>query len=402
MALAPAGTPNQQLSAVAITPDGKRALVVKAAANKAALLDIDGTTVTYKGYDMTTGVFPYNVQITPDGKLGLVNNNGNGGASDGQVDTVAVIDMEMNPPRVVDQVVVGDGPEGLAVSPAGGYAASIILNGVGNVPKTAFFHHEHSYVSLLKIDGKKVRKVSETELGGLTEGVVFSPDGRYLYVGNFFDSDITILRLQGNKLVPVGSLKLAGPSRLDARQRALSVRRNLGALGSASRSATINLPAAPIGCAWRARRDFFQFSRGRVTTERRNPRQARRLGAAPDDGMNFASDWEGISVYAIRRGDRDGSFGWDDARRRDYPRARRACDRRYEPARTRLYQLVQQLRRRSDDEHRHPSCRRTMTRFSLGPGEHVRGPVQRGDRVAWRCDRPVERAAAFYYIVTVP
>jgi DNA-binding beta-propeller fold protein YncE len=58
---------NQQLSAVAITPDGKRALVVKAAANEVALLDIDGTTVTYKGYDMTTGVFPYNVQITPDG-----------------------------------------------------------------------------------------------------------------------------------------------------------------------------------------------------------------------------------------------------------------------------------------------------------------------------------------------
>ena len=49
---------NQQLSAVAITPDGKRALVVKAAANEVALLDIDGTTVTYKGYDMTTGVFP--------------------------------------------------------------------------------------------------------------------------------------------------------------------------------------------------------------------------------------------------------------------------------------------------------------------------------------------------------
>ena len=210
VALAAKDAPSQQLSAVAITPDGKRALVVKALANKVALLDIDGTTVTYKGYDMTTGVFPYNVQITPDGKLGLVNDNGGGGASDGQVDTVAVIDMTLDPPRVVDQVVVGDGPEGLAISPAGGYAASIILNGVGNVPKTAFFHHDHSYVSLLKIDGKKVRKVSETELGALTEGVTFSPDGRYLYAGNFFDNDITILRRRGNKLVPVGSLKLPG------------------------------------------------------------------------------------------------------------------------------------------------------------------------------------------------
>jgi DNA-binding beta-propeller fold protein YncE len=210
VALALKNAPSQQPSAVAITPDGKRALVVKSLANKVALLDIDGTTVTYKGYDMTTGVFPYNVQITPDGKLGLVNNNGGGGASDGQVDTVAVIDMTMSPPRVVDQVVVGDGPEGLAISPAGGYAASIILNGVGNVPKSAFFHHDHSYVSLLKIDGKKVRKVSETELGALTEGVAFSPDGRYLYAGNFFDNDITILRRTGNKLVKVGSLKLPG------------------------------------------------------------------------------------------------------------------------------------------------------------------------------------------------
>ncbi len=210
VALAPEGAPNQQVSAVAITPDGKRALVVKALANKVALLEIDGTKVTYKGYDMATGIFPYNVQITPDGKLGLVNNNGGGGASDGQVDTLAVIDMGMDPPRVVDQVVIGDGPEGLAVSPVGGYAASIILNGAGNVPKTAFFHHEHGYVSLLKIDGKKVRKVSETEVGGLPEGAAFSADGHYLYVGNFLDGDIAILHLQGNKLVPMGSLNLQG------------------------------------------------------------------------------------------------------------------------------------------------------------------------------------------------
>jgi DNA-binding beta-propeller fold protein YncE len=210
VALAPEGAPSQQLSAVAITPDGKHALVAKAAANKVALLDIDGTKVTYDGYDMTTGVFPYNVQITSDGALGLVNNNGNGGASDGQVDTVAVIDMQMNPPRVVDQVVVGDGPEGLAISPTGQYAASIILNGVGNVPKIAFFHHEHSYVSLLRIDGKQVRKVSQAEVGALAEGAAFSPDGEYLYVGNYLDSDIDILHLEGDKLVRVGSLKLDG------------------------------------------------------------------------------------------------------------------------------------------------------------------------------------------------
>ncbi len=210
VALSAPGAASEQLSSVAITPDGKRALVTKFASHKVALLEIEGRKVTYGKYDMAVGLWPYNVQITPDGKLGIAGNNGNAGASDGQVDTVSIIDLEAKPPRVVDHVVVGDGPEGLAVSPAGRHVAAIILNGVGNVPKDAFFHHDHSYVSLLRVDGKKVRKVAEAEVGGLAEGAAFSPDGKYLYVGNFLDRDLTVLRVQGDRLVKVGSLQLPG------------------------------------------------------------------------------------------------------------------------------------------------------------------------------------------------
>ena len=199
--------------AVAITPDGKHALVAKGGANRVGLLDIDGQKVSCaqvagKNYDMATGLNPLNVQIAPDGKLAIVNNIG--GGQDGGVDTVGVIDLEASPPRVIDQVVVGDGPEGLAMSPAGGYAASLILNGTGGTPKTAFFRHEHSYVALLKIDGKTVRKVAQAEVGGLAEGIAFSPDGRFLYVGNFVDGDIDILRLDADALVKIGSLALPG------------------------------------------------------------------------------------------------------------------------------------------------------------------------------------------------
>jgi DNA-binding beta-propeller fold protein YncE len=204
------GGPNkEQPSAIAITPDGKRALVSKFAAHKVALLNIDGTTVTYGKYDMPTGLWPYNVVITPDGKLAIAGNNGGSGSSDGQIDTAAIIDMQADPPRVIDQVVVGDGPEGLAVSPVGGYAVEVILNGA-NAARDKFFFHPHSYVSLLKIEGKKVRKVSQTDVGGLAEGVAFSPDGKYLYVGNFLDGDVTILRLEGDRFVKAGSLKLPG------------------------------------------------------------------------------------------------------------------------------------------------------------------------------------------------
>ena len=96
------------------------------------------------------------------------------------------------------------------MSPTGGYAASILLNGTGSTPKTAFYWHEHSYVALLKIDGKAVRKVAQADVGGLAEGVAFSPDGRYLYVGNFADSGIDILRLDGDKLTKVANFALPG------------------------------------------------------------------------------------------------------------------------------------------------------------------------------------------------
>src|SRR5215470_17301225 len=199
--------------AVATTPDGKRALVAKSGANRVGLLEIDGqkvgnAQVDGKNYDMATGLNPLNIEITPDGKLAIINNIG--GGQDGQVDTVGVIDLEANPPRVIDQVVVGDGPEGLAISPAGGYAASLILNGTGGTPKTAFYRHDRSYVALLKIDGKTVRKVAQADVGGLAEGIAFSPDGRYLYVGNFVDGDMDVLRLDGDALTKIGTLALPG------------------------------------------------------------------------------------------------------------------------------------------------------------------------------------------------
>ena len=88
------GVPTDQVSAVAITPDGKHAFAVKAAANKVALLSIDGQKVTYDKRDLPPGIFPYNIAVTPDGKLALTADNGNGGSSDGNADTVSVIDLQ--------------------------------------------------------------------------------------------------------------------------------------------------------------------------------------------------------------------------------------------------------------------------------------------------------------------
>jgi DNA-binding beta-propeller fold protein YncE len=201
----------EQVAAVAIAPDGKRALAVKFPGHKVALLEINGDQVTYNKVDLPVGLWPYNVDVTPDGKLALTADNGNSGSSDGHVDTVSVIDLEANPPRVIDRVVVGDAPEGFAISPTGKIAVAILLNGSGGVPKNAWFANRAGKVAVLRIDGKKVTKTQEIEVGGLPEGVVFSPDGGYLYVGNFIDGDVSILKVDGTTVTDTGKrVKLGG------------------------------------------------------------------------------------------------------------------------------------------------------------------------------------------------
>ena len=204
------GIATDSVSAVAITPDGKHAFAAKAAANKVALLTIDGDKVTYDKRDLPTGIFPYNVAVTPDGKLALTVDNGNGGGSDGNAKTVSVIDLEADPPRVIDHVTVGDSPEGLAISPKGDLAVSVEARG-SNMPKSSFFYHPTGAVTALKIDGKKVTNVGEVNVGALPEAVAFSPDGSYLYVGNFIDGDLSVLHIDGTQLADTGQrFKLPG------------------------------------------------------------------------------------------------------------------------------------------------------------------------------------------------
>ena len=200
----------EHVAHVAFTPDGKRALAAKFPGHKVALLTVDGQKVTYTKRDLVVGLWPYNLDIAPDGKIALTADNGLSGSSDGNVDTVSIIDLEANPERVIDKVVVGDGPEGIAISPTGKMAAAILLRGSNNAT-TDWFYNRNGSVAVLKIDGKKVTKIGEVEVRGLPEGAVFSPDGRWLYIGNFNDEDISVLRVDGETVTNTGTLlKLPG------------------------------------------------------------------------------------------------------------------------------------------------------------------------------------------------
>jgi DNA-binding beta-propeller fold protein YncE len=202
---------NDPVSAVAFTPDGKHALAAKNTVNKVSLLNIDGEKVSYDKTDISVGVYPYNVQVTADGRFALTANQGNGGVADGGAGSVTVIDLKGTPPHVVDYVGIDPLPEGLDVSPTGNIAVALALNGSAAVPKGAWYAHPNTIVDVLSTAGGKVRKVGAVNAGGLAEGVAFSPDGKYLYAANFVDSNLQIYKVTGEKVVDTGKvLKLPG------------------------------------------------------------------------------------------------------------------------------------------------------------------------------------------------
>src|SRR4030095_15384542 len=113
----PVCLPEEQASDVAITPDGKRALVSINKAGHLLLLKIDGTNVTATKRRFSTCGGPYRCVITPDGELGLTAGAGIGGAPD--MDALTIVDLADEPNRTTQFVEIGAGPESFEISPDG-------------------------------------------------------------------------------------------------------------------------------------------------------------------------------------------------------------------------------------------------------------------------------------------
>jgi len=184
------GTLGSELAAIAFTPDGRRALLTRQGDHLVAVLAIDGEKVTRLDREMTAGVRPYGIAVAPDGRYALVSNLGR---NTGDADTVSMIDLTREPWRVIDTVSVGQSPEGIAISPDSRFAAVTVINGSNQPNASPFFGT--SQVKVLRIEGGRVQVVSEAQVGPWTQGVVFAPDGRRIYVGTMGERNIHVFAL---------------------------------------------------------------------------------------------------------------------------------------------------------------------------------------------------------------
>ena len=199
--------PNE-VAAVAITPDGKRAFAVMNLANRVGVLAIDGHAVTYdKALDIPAGFNPYNLDITPDGKYAVVSATGAGGTNG---DGLTVIDTAGPHPHVAALTTVGSGPEGFAISPDGKWAVAPLLLGSGGKYADWSYTKTGEAVLVSIAAGGKLGVANRLPLGGLPEGVAFSPRSDYVYVGNYIDKTLQVFHIAGGKLSAVSTMPLPG------------------------------------------------------------------------------------------------------------------------------------------------------------------------------------------------
>ena len=200
------GNPKSGPSHAAFLPDGKRALVTRDGDHRISVLSIDGSKVEDTKQYMVAGVRPYSISISARGDVAVLTNQGGG---QGDNDMISVIDLKKNPPRIVDTISVPQVPEGATMSPDGSYVAVTLQNG-SNRPKTHPSYNDHGLIAVFRINGTKLTEVAQAKVGGWTQGVAWSKDGKTLLSQGMLVKTLDVLSFDGKELKVTGSIKVEG------------------------------------------------------------------------------------------------------------------------------------------------------------------------------------------------
>jgi DNA-binding beta-propeller fold protein YncE len=204
-------------TAVAFTPDGKRALVTlfgpgAAPTNtKVMVLRIRDGSLELTDRVMNTGFGPYGIDISPAGDIALVANLG--GGVTGDADVVSVIDLTQDPVRVVNSLSVASSPEGMKLSPDAQYLAVASVNG-SHKPRSSPFFRDGGLLQIYRREATSFAKVAEAGTGHWCQGAAWSRDSRQVYVQCMVEEEIEVFAFDPSAgLRPLPPLKLgAGPA----------------------------------------------------------------------------------------------------------------------------------------------------------------------------------------------
>ena len=182
------------------TPDGGTALVSRDGDNRISVLSIKGNIVEHTKRDIFAGQRPYGIDVCMPGAIAVVANIGIG---QGDADTISVIDLQAQPPRVIETITVGQTPEGIACSPNGRKVAVVAMSG-SNKAKESPFYRANGRVVMFNVEGKKLTPAGEADTGNWSQGAAFSADSRTLLVGNMVQKNLQVYELSASGIRDTG------------------------------------------------------------------------------------------------------------------------------------------------------------------------------------------------------
>jgi DNA-binding beta-propeller fold protein YncE len=188
------GPPDSGVSHVAISPNGRTALVTRDGDNMISVLSINGDRVEYTKRDFGVGLKPYGIVISADGQTAIVAHLGIGR---GDNDTISLIDLTLNPPRVTDTYTVGQTPEGITISPDGKLVAVVTMNG-SNKAKESPFYSPFGRLLLFRLNRGGLKLIVDAHIGIWPQGAAFSADGKTLLVQSMDERNIMVFSIDDN------------------------------------------------------------------------------------------------------------------------------------------------------------------------------------------------------------
>ncbi len=159
--------------------------------------------------EIAAGLRPNGLDISAKGEVAVVANVGVGM---GDADTISVIDLKLDPPRVVNTYTVGQTPEGIKMSPDGKFVAVTVMNG-SNKPASSPFYNDNGLLQIWSRNGTQLTKTAELPIGHWCQGIAWSTNAKTLLVQCMVEEEISVIRfsgLSGKSLQKVGSIKTKG------------------------------------------------------------------------------------------------------------------------------------------------------------------------------------------------
>jgi DNA-binding beta-propeller fold protein YncE len=215
---------NGRLASVSFTHDGKAALVSLRDEGSVAVLDVRDSKLTPTAQRISTGLAPYGIDVSGDGRWGVVGNAGiNGQNHPGNIadaDSVTLIDLAHRPFRAVQYLTVPSTPEGVALSPDGRWLAVQAMDG-SNLPPGNPGRRRIGKVLLFALDAQGARLVDALPGGAASQGLVFTADSKTILVQFDVERALAVYAVRNGRLADTGlRLKLpAGPVSIRAMPR---------------------------------------------------------------------------------------------------------------------------------------------------------------------------------------